>query len=166
MNLQALLNKTECWAQQELAAQQRMLELLGRQEAAIAAGSAAEIVASGEAIQAHLRAGPARENHRQELVRRFAQAWGVAPGTLTLQGIAERAEAAGLAAGRLRRAREELRDAGASVLRRGRRIAAMARFHQGLLSELLGVFLSAGGAGAAQIGSRAEAGGVLVDQEA
>ncbi len=165
MKIQALVNQTESWAQQELNAQKDLLELLEAQERAIAAGSAEGITSSGEGIQAQLRTGPARERCRLELMRRFARAWGVAAETLTLTSIADRADAEEVATSGLRQLREELRSVGALVLRRGRRIAAMARYHQGLLAEIMGLLLDDPTGNALLSGGRGE-GGALVNQEA
>ena len=98
-------------------------------------------------------------------MRRFGSTWGVAAETLTLTSIADRADAEGVATSGLRQLREELRSAGALVLRKGRRIAAMARYHQGLLAEIMGVLLANPTGDALLSGGRGE-GGALVNQEA
>ena len=146
MSTQAIINQTESWTQQELAAQTGLLELLAAQEQAIAEGSTAGITHHGERIQAHLRSGPVRERQRLQLMHRFGRAWNVSADTLSLRSISERAQADGLDTTRLDRIREDLRATVAQVLKKGRRLATMARYHQGLLSEILGVLLDNGAA--------------------
>jgi hypothetical protein len=166
MTTQALIIKTESWTQQELQAQARMLELLDAQERAIAEGSTKGISLYGEKIQAHLRSGPIRERRRMELMHRFAATWGIAAGTLSLGSIAERARAEGVATVRMERLREDLRRTTAQVLRKGRRLAAMARYHQGLLGEIMEVLLTGQGHPASTGITASEEGGVLVNREA
>ena len=67
---------------------------------------------------------------RQDLTKALAQNWNVAPETLTLRSIVERAECAGLSTSGLGRLRTDLRRICAGIHKKGRSIASLARFHQ------------------------------------
>lgn len=137
MTVQSLVIQTEAWAREELAAQGRLLAVLEAQERAIAANDTQALVESGAAVQAELATGPTRERRRRALTQALAAQWAVPKDALTLGVIAERAASDGIDTAALRKLRGELRDVSARVLRRGRRIAALARYHQGFLNELL-----------------------------
>lgn len=137
MTVRSLVIQTEAWAREELAAQKRLLDVLVAQEQAIAASDTGALVSSGEAVHAELATGPARDRRRRALATALAGHWAVPKDTLTLGVIAERAAGDGLDVSSLRKLRGELRELSARVLRRGRRIAALARYHQGFLNELL-----------------------------
>jgi hypothetical protein len=163
MSVETHLIRLESWLQAETAAQGRMLGLLEEQERAMRAADARAILASGAPIEAELRTGGARERARRELVAGLAAELGVAAESQTLGSLLERAEAEAGARGRierLRRMRAELRALVADVLRRGRRIAGIARHHRGVLEELMRIL---------QGGVDAEAlptGGGLIDARA
>lgn len=134
--LQALVHRTEAWLREEIAAQSRLAAALDAQERAIRGGDATALADAARALDAELRGGMPREGRRRDLARELARATGARAETLTLTAIADRAAAAGVETGGLVRLREELRLTTASTLRRGRRLAALARYHQGLLNEL------------------------------
>jgi len=165
MNVQALVNQVESWVQQELNAQRHLLELLEAQEKAIVDSSTEGITESGEQIQAQLRMGPARERRRQDLMRSFSRMWGVAAETLTLRSIAERAESEGVPTTTLGKLREDLRGVGAQVLRKGRRIATMAKYHQGFLAQVMGLLMT-DSTNETLLPLGSGEGGALVNQEA
>ena len=75
-----------------------------------------------------------------------ANALGIAPTALTVTEIADRADTYGVDTTRLRRLREDVREEAAAVLKRGRRVASLARYHQGLLNELMGILFDQPGA--------------------
>jgi hypothetical protein len=158
--LQALVHRTEAWLREEIGAQGRLAVVLDAQERAIRDGNAAALAESAGTLDIELRAGMPREGRRRELARELARVTGAQAETLTLTTIAERAAAAGADTLGLVRLREELRGATASTLRRGRRLAALARYHQGLLNELFLVL-----AGSPE-GGRSEARVTLVDATA
>lgn len=134
--LESDLVQLEAWAQEELCAQTALEAALRSQEQAIRAGSTADLLAASEAVRAATQRNALREKRRVAGLRALARRFGVAPETLTLASIAERVEVAGLDASRLRRTRAELRDVAASALRRGRRVASLARQHRSLVDEL------------------------------
>ena len=163
MQLEAHLIQLEAWTQTEIAAQERMLALLADQEAAIGAGQSADLAASSKAIEAELCRGPRRERERAQLMRRIATTLGVAPDVLTLSSIVERAENTGVGAERLAGRRDELRRATAAVLNKGRQIASLARYHTGLMEELMQLLIEDSVTDAPPAG---ESRGTLVDATA
>jgi len=139
VKLQSSVIRLEAWLQEELAAQERMVELLERQEQAIRNSDDPGLKAAGKDLDLELTSQPRRAARRGVLLAELANAMGIAPTALTLSHVADHAEANGINPTRLRTLREEIRSAAANVLRRGRRVASLARYHQGLLSELMGV---------------------------
>lgn len=164
MNAQALVNRTEAWIQEELCAQKRMLGLLGEQEQAIRAADAERVLASGARIEAELAGGAPRERRRRDLVNTCARAFGVTCKEVTLTALGERAREAGADVSRLEIARGELRSTTAAVLRKGRKISAQARYHQGLLEEL--ALVLAGPSAGAPPGALQRSATNLIDAEA
>lgn len=169
MKLASIIIRLEAWLQEELAGQERLEALLSRQEAAIRSSDDEALAEAGKAVDAELAGQPRRTTKRSLLLAELANALGVAPSSLTLSDIADRADAAGIDTTRLRRMREKVRDKTAAVLKRGRRVAALARYHQSLLSELMGILFdpdgSAGPGGARGSGSIGER-PHLIDAEA
>jgi hypothetical protein len=119
-----------------------------------------EVRASGEALERELPSGASRERKRTQVIAELARAMRVPSGTLTLSSIAERAEAAGEDVATLKKQRDELRKNVAAVVKTGRRIAALARYHQDVLSDLMQVLSSSG------MEDHAPNDGSLVDAEA
>lgn len=144
MKLRRQLQQLSAWAKDEAEAQGRLLELLKAQEEAIRRGHTAEVHASGEALQGELPSGAARERKRTQLIGELARALRVPAGTLTLSSIAERARTAGEDVATLEKQRDELRKNAAAVVKTGRRIAALARYHQDVLADLMQVLSSSG----------------------
>ncbi len=101
------------------------------------AGDDAALLQASQGLDGELEGRPRRHAKRTLIFQKLGEAWSVAPGTLTLSSIVERATRDGVDVDRLERLREELRDATREQLRRGRRLAAMARYHQGVLAELM-----------------------------
>jgi len=135
--LRSALIRLDAWIQEETEAKKRLLGVLDRQHDAIAANDTAGIIDTGLALEEELSSNPRREKRRRELASELGRTWGVAGSTLTLGSILERAQGDGIETDKLARSRAELRDAASRVLRRGRRIAALAKYHQGFLEELL-----------------------------
>jgi hypothetical protein len=128
--------RLEAWIQEELGVQARMIELLDAQEKAIVAGDGPRLFELGAEMDDELRAKPVKSKTRNALLTGFAREWNVLPETLTLSSIADRCEQGGLSVERLRTLRGELRRSTAELLKVGRRIVSLAKYHQGLLSEL------------------------------
>lgn len=133
-----LVRQLESYVQEEIGAQSRTIELLNTQQIALRDASAKGIEAGSRDLELAIRAAGQRAQRRIELVRRLALAWSVAPQTLTLSSIAERAGPDG---DRLRRLRDELRQVTARVARSSRLAGALASAHQRLLKEALDVIL-------------------------
>jgi hypothetical protein len=123
-------------------------------------GQTVEVKSCGEELERELPGGATRERQRSQVIAEFARAFGVPVHALTLSSIAERAEAAHEDVSGLRRLRDELRDCVAAVVKTGRRIAALARYHQEVLGDLLQVLSSSGMEG------QAPRDGALIDAEA
>lgn len=151
------LRQLEAYVQEELGAQGRLIALLEDQERALLSHSRPAIESASHALQAQFAASSTRSRRREELVSRIAQVWGVAPQTLTLASIAERAAADGE---RLARQRAELQRATRKAQRLARRTAAAARLHSRLSNEIVRACL-----GADALSPRVEA-GTVVDAEA
>jgi len=139
MKVNGLVIQVESWAREELAAQKAMATLLERQEQAVSSNDTDGVLETTEAVRVHMEGGPSRDRRRRELIGRLASAFGVAHATLTLGSIAQRAEALGVPVTGLLAVRAELRDETARVLRLGRRISSVARYHQGFLNEVLSI---------------------------
>jgi hypothetical protein len=142
MNLSSLMIRLEAWIQEELGSQARMIELLDAQEKAIVVGDGPRLIELGEEMDEELGAKPGKSRNRTALLAGFGSAWSVLPETLTLSSIADRCEQEGLSAERLRALRNELRSSTAELLKIGRRIVSLAKYHQGLLSELRGTLFT------------------------
>ena len=160
MKLDRQLQQLAAWAKDESEAQARLLTLLTAQEDAVRRGHTADVRISGEALERELPGGAEREHRRSRVIAELARALRVPAETLTLSSIAERAGAAGADVTTLRKQRDELRSNVAAVVRTGRRIAALARYHQDVLADLMHVLSSSG------MEDHAPQDGALVDAEA
>lgn len=158
------LAQLSAWAKEELEAERRLLALLEAQEAAVRAGKTEDVRESGEALARELPDGASRERRRARVIGELARALGVQASVLTLSSIVRRAEAAGEDVATLSRLRDELRSCVAAVVRTGRRIATLARYHQEVLEDLLRI-LSSSHEASADLGDRALREGALVDAE-
>jgi hypothetical protein len=141
MEARQLLIHTEAWVQEEIVAQKRLSSLLADQERAIVTGDTPDLTETSQAIERELAGSVPRDRRRRELVDGFARVWGIPAGAMSLSSIAERL---GNEARRLVTLRRELRGVVADVLRRGRRISAMAQHHQGLLRDVMHLLAGAG----------------------
>lgn len=137
-DLQSEILQLEAWAQEELAAQRDLVKSLKLQENAIRGGSTQDLLDSSLGVQAAAKGSSQRERRRIAGLRALSRRFGVAVETLTLRSISERASAAGLDCSRLDRFREEIRTTVADTLKRGRRIATVARHHCAVVDDLFG----------------------------
>jgi len=160
MKLRRHIHQLAAWAKEEVEAQARLLELLKSQEEAVRLGRTDDVRASGEALERELPGGALRERKRTRVIGELARALGLPATALTLSSIVERAEAAGEDVSTLRKLRDDLRTTVAAVVKTGRRIAALARYHQDVLTDLMGVLTSSG------MEQHAPGDGALVDAEA
>lgn len=137
MTLPVLAVQLAAWAQEELEAQREYLTALQRQEAAVRRAARTELSHSLEDLDRALEKRALREARRSTLLAKLADRFGVAPGTMTLRSVIERLGSQGIDTASLRARREELRGVVAEVTRTGRRLAAVAKVHQGLLDEVV-----------------------------
>lgn len=137
--------QTEAWLQEELCAQQVLLALLGRIEAAARGGVALELASGARELEESLSGSCAREARRAALLARLAAALGLSARDVSLSTLFARLSAQGIETARLERMRAELRTVVGSVVQAGRRMAALARYHRGFFEELCQL-LSAGAA--------------------
>lgn len=159
--LTTLAIHVESWLQEEIAAQSALREALNRTEAAVRTGGAPELNAAGQRLQELLATSGVRESRRRVLISKLASELGVAPREVNLTRLARELAARGVDSGRLAGLRTELRGLVAEVVRTGRRLEAVAQYHQGLFEELYGVLIPERPGD--QAGERAT---VLVDEEA
>jgi hypothetical protein len=129
-----LVQQLERYAKEELELQASMLAALREQEGALFHGDVAAMRANVERVDAQLEGCAARSAKRQELLRRFALHFGVAPSTLTLTSICARLGPDG---DELARIAVALREATRAVSRTTRRLGALARMHARLNDEIL-----------------------------
>jgi len=157
MNADNLLRRLEAYVQEEIGAQSRALEFLEAQEQAIRDGDAGRIASCGSAVEAELRKVGERGRRREALLGELGRLWALAPKTLTLSSICERAAPG---SERLARQTADLRKVVAAVTRSSRRLATAARMHRGLVLEVIETVLAGGDE------LCLAAGGTLVDAEA
>ena len=136
MTLTTLAIHVEAWLQAELGAQRSILAALARIEAAARAGSSAELASSGHELEGLLAPAGARDGRRAALLAKLATALDLPLQGVTLSGLFARLSTAEVETTRLERARVELREVVVSVVKAGRRMAALAQYHRGLLDEL------------------------------
>jgi hypothetical protein len=174
MSLQSLLNHLEGLVRDEIEGKKRLLALLLRQESAVLEHKRVELDETTRAIEKELSLEVGRAGRRERIFAGLAAHWGVAPGTLTLASIAERAErgrklerteSAGHQTGTLSVLRAEMRDLLANVLRQNRRVSRLVSEHRRLVADTLTLLLGDGESGGAD-GGMLEGSGSLVDAEA
>ncbi len=155
--LVSTLRRLEAHLQDELAAQTRSRELLEVQRDALLGRDPALVYASNDALERDAKLGAERTRRRTEIVRRLASHWNVAPETLTLGSIAQRAGPEGE---RIQRLRAELRERTAATLKTARRVGSLARLHERFFADVLQLLLASVGA------ENPSRGGALLDAEA
>ena len=136
MTLTSLTIHVEAWLQEELGAQRSILVVLSRIEAAARAGSSGELASSGHELESLLAQVGTRDGRRAALLAKLAAALGLAPQGVTLSRLFTRLSEARVETARLESMRSELRAVVRSVVEAGRRMAALAQYHRGLLEEL------------------------------
>ncbi len=156
-NTTTWLRQLEACLQEELGAQSRWLSLLEAQERALLSHERETILATSTALQAEFSGAAGRTRRRDELVARLASSWNVAPASLTLASIVERAGADGE---RLRRQRADLERLSGRVQKLARRTGSAARLHSRLSSDIVRACLASSG------GADVDAGGAMVNAEA
>jgi hypothetical protein len=145
------------WAQDELAAQQLLLERLAEQEAAVTARDLAGVENCGEQLAQLSRKGAKRARRRGVLLGELAQAWQVPAGALTLGSVVERLGPDGA---QLAELRVQLREGAAQVLRATRRTGHLVNAFRRLSKDVIELLLTD------EDGSPLHNGGALVDAEA
>lgn len=152
----SLLRQLESYVQEEIGAQGRVLAALEAQGEALRSHEPARIDEATRALDREIEGQARRSERRAALVEGLAQAWGVAPSSLSLGSIVQRV---GDESARLARQREELKRASGDVARQSRRNGMVARFHERLTSDVLQAVLVQAD------GLPLEQGGALVDAE-
>ena len=143
-NLQSLMNHLESCMRDHVGAQNRMITLLEEQERCVLEERPAAVELATQALSAELRTVPERTARRDKILARFALAWGVAAGSLTLSSVADRfgAGESGGDSGKLRELRDELREATAKCMRLNRRVSALVRLHRRVMLDVIDSLLS------------------------
>lgn len=132
----ALAIHVEAWLQEELGAQRAILSALERIETAARSGSAAELERCGGELEGELARSPARDARRRALHERLAAHLGLPAHGLALSKLVARLAAAQVETARLESLRAELKEIVLRVVAASRRLAAVARYHRGVLDEL------------------------------
>jgi len=138
-NLQSLMNHLESCMRDHVGAQNRMIVLLEEQERCVLNERPEAVELATKALGAELSTVPERTERRDKILARFALAWGVAAGSLTLSSVAERF---GEGADRLRELRDELREATALCMRLNRRVSALVRLHRRVMLDVIDSLLA------------------------
>jgi hypothetical protein len=158
VSLAAWTHQLQTSLQDERGVQNRLLERLAAQEAAVIAGDTEALDREARELERELADERPREQRRRALIARFAGELGVPAELLTVGSLMERLEARGIATDGLRRVRDELRESVLGVHRRARKLRALAKGHRDVLGDVLR--LIAGG------GDRHPEAGILIDAEA
>lgn len=158
-NTDTLLNHLEANLRDELAAQQSFMDLLEKQERAIVDGKTETVASISEELQAVSSNAARRAGTRQQILKAISTTWSVPISAMTLGSIAERA---GVRGSRLTQLRGELRDKASQVIRKNRRVAAVARLHHQVVREVIDTIFTEESGSPMQD----EAAGNLIDAEA
>ena len=135
----SLINRLEANARDELAGQDRMLRLLEEQERAIVSGKSKAVIESTEAIETETQSGARRASARAKILRSLAAEWRIPADAMTMASIVERA---GGQADRLIELRTALRTRAAQVLKKNRKLAALANMHRKVMQEVIDAVLA------------------------
>ena len=178
MKPETALIQMHSWAQEESAAQGRLLAALEHIDEAARGASNAELTAGCDELEEVLGGVGPRAQRRARLANILALHFGVSPTTLSLGSIVERAQATQLGSegvlGALASLRVELVGRVQEVSRRAKLMSVVAGHQRGVLNELLAILSpsrprssGADAAGCALGSSRsAGSGGNLVNAEA
>ena len=154
--LDGLIPRLEAWVQEELGAQRKLLENLKSQEKAIVSTDLDGLdlcIQEGRKLRA--TSGP-RDRRRHMLLKDFERVWSVSAKALTLGSIVARLGSNGRRLDTLRRdLKETLREIGGIA----RRVRTFARYHQGVIHEVVEDVLETNA-------DAMEQGGALVNTEA
>jgi len=155
-HLDGLVPRTEAWVQEELGAQRRLLENLRLQQAALEGSDLASLDEAVRAGRDLTRRSTERDRRRKMLLKDFQRLWGVSAQSMTLGSICARLGGSGR---RLKRMRDELRDVLRDIARTSQRVRTLARYHQGVIHEVVETVVE-------QEGGSMERGGTLLNAEA
>ena len=145
----------EAWLQEELAAQTRLAAVLEGLERAVRSGQTVGLAEAGVGLERELAGAPAREVRRRVLLGRIGGALALPPQAWNLTRLCARLSEENIETTRLAHLRGELRTTVAGVARVSRRLAAVARYHQGLLDELCQTLVAdTGGTGGQLVDTR------------
>lgn len=131
---QNFINALEIWLGDEILGKARLVKALEAQEEALVDGKPEDITQATSVVGRELELEIERARRRELIFARLGSHWNVAPKTLTLGSIAERAGPSGA---RLDELRTELRTHVAEVLRRNRRIARLVHVHNSIVEETI-----------------------------
>lgn len=155
-DLERALHRLVASVREDIAAHERIAEILGRQESSVRRPSSDEFTRATADLQAELGGAPARTARRDRALSGVAGVLGVPPFATTLGSVVLRAGDRGTA---LAQDRERLRELADEVDRRGRRVATLVRLHRQVARDLLQVVLGQ------EDGEDVHAGGSLIDAE-
>lgn len=141
---------------EDVAAHQRVLVLLQRQEATVTRPADPPFREATEALEQELERLPFRKGQRDRTLKEMGRAFGVEASALTLGSVAERLGDAGRP---LELERLRLREAILDVQSVNRRVAALIRMHRDVTREILYSVLGDGS------GTSPLDGGTLIDAE-
>ncbi len=153
--LERRMNRLLAALREDVAAQQRIVEFLTRQERAVAAPSEDSFGAATTSLERELARSPFRAEKRNRSLRSMAEGLGVPASAMTLTSAAERMGDAGAP---LLVERDRLRAVAGEVRRRNLRVAALVRMHRDVTRDLLQIVLGKDGANVHE-------GGTLIDAE-
>ena len=136
MTLATLAIQAEAWVQEEIAAQRQVLDALARTESAARAGDGGAVERGGRELSALIALAGPRSARRRALLGKLAGELGLAPGDLRLSLLIDGLGGEHGSGQRLAGLRAELREIVSAALRTGRRLAALARYHRGLLEDV------------------------------
>ncbi len=154
--LQKLSNRLLVAIREDVAAHQRVAELLRCQEESVIRPADTEFREATESLEQELERLPFRKAQRDRILKDLGTAFGIAPSLLTLPSVAERLGPAGAA---LLNERDRLRVIVAEVQRLNRRVAALVRMHREVTREILNAVLGD------DTGRELLDGGTLIDAE-
>ncbi len=155
-HIDGLIPRTEAWVQEELAAQRALLTNLRLQQDALEGsnlGGLEEAIRAGRELA---RRAPERDRRRRMLLKDFQRLWGISAQSMTLGSICARLGGSGR---RLKRMRDELKETVRELARVGQRVKTLARYHQGVIHEVVETVVE-------QEGGSTERGGTLLNAEA
>ena len=154
--LDGLIPRLEAWVQEELGAQRKLLANLKLQEKAIEITELEDLdrfIQEGRNLRA--TSGP-RDRRRHMLLKDFERVWSVSAKALTLGSIAARLGSNGR---RLNILRKDLKTTLKEIGSVARRVRTFARYHQGVIHEVVEDVLETNG-------DIVKQGGTLVNTEA